>query len=72
MAYEIQQQAALDKLDQTLLALNRLIRKGKIDEALEFMENGPLKNRFEELQNIINISNNQNYGARGVPNTRSL
>ncbi len=72
MAYEIQQQAALDNLDQALLALNRLIREGKINEALEFMENGPLKDRFEELQNIINISNNQNYGARGVPNTRSL
>ena len=59
MAYEIQQQAALDNLDQALLALNRLIREGKINEALEFMENGPLKDRFEELQNIINISNNK-------------
>ena len=46
MAYEIQQQAAIDKLDQALLALNRLIREGKINEALEFMENVPLKDRF--------------------------
>ena len=72
MAYEIQQQAALDKLDQALLALNRLIREGKINEALEFMENGPLKDRFEELQNIINISQTNNMGSRGVENIRPL
>ena len=69
MAYEIQQQAALDKLDQALLALNRLIREGKINEALEFMENGPLKDRFEELQNIITISSTGNLGARGTAQT---
>ena len=69
MAYEIQQQAALDKLDQALLALNRLIREGKINEALEFMENGPLKDRFEELQNIITVSSTGTLGARGTSQT---
>ena len=69
MAYEIQQQAALDKLDQALLALNRLIREGKINEALEFMEQGELKERFESLQNIITISQTGNIGARGTSQT---
>ena len=36
------------------------------------MEEGELKDRYEELQNIINISKTGNFGARGVQNTRSL
>ena len=72
MKYAKQAQTALDKLDQALLALNRLIREGKINEALEFMENGPLKDRFEELQNIITISQVGQLGARGTANTGTL
>ena len=72
MAYEIQQQAALDRLDQALLALRNLVKGGKQREAIEFMENGPLKERFDELQNIIKISSTNNMGSRGVPNIRPL
>ena len=36
------------------------------------MEEGELKDRYEELQNIITISQTGNYGARGVQNTRPL
>tara|TARA_B100000287_G_scaffold389870_1_gene400274 strand:+ start:329 stop:547 length:219 start_codon:yes stop_codon:yes gene_type:complete len=72
MKYAIQTQAALDRLDQALLALNKMIKAGKQQEAIEFMEQGPLKDRFDELQNIINISQTNNMGSRGVENIRPL
>ena len=56
MKYERQVQGAVDRLDQSLRALRDLVKKGKQQEALNFMETGPLKDRFEELQNIIEIS----------------
>jgi len=36
------------------------------------MLEGDLKDKFEELRNIINVSRTGNYGARGVQNTRPL
>jgi hypothetical protein len=36
------------------------------------MERGELKERFEELQNIIKISSTNSLGARGVSNIRPL
>ena len=33
------------------------------------MEEGELRERFEELQNLITISSTGNVGARGVQNT---
>ena len=36
------------------------------------MEQGELKERYEELQNMITISKTGNYGARGVQNTGTL
>ena len=42
MKYARQVQGALERLDQALLGLNRLIKQGKQKEAIEFMENGPL------------------------------
>ena len=73
MKYERQLQIAMERLDQSLLALNKMIRAGKQQEALEFMENGPLKERFEELQNIITIAGGPGeLGARGVQNTGTL
>jgi hypothetical protein len=49
-----------------------IIKRGQIGEALQFMEEGELKTRYEELQNIINVGSTGNYGARGVQNTRPL
>ena len=49
MKYALQVQGALNRLDQTLLALNRLVKEGKQTEAILFMEQGPLKDAFEEL-----------------------
>ena len=69
MQYARQTQEALDRLDQSLASLRNLIKNGKNQEALRFMEEGELKERFEELQNIITISSTGNLGARGVQNT---
>ena len=72
MAYEKQVQGAMERLDQSLARLHTLIKKGEQKEALRYMEEGELKDRYEELQNIITISQTGNYGARGVQNTRPL
>ena len=72
MKYGRQMQGALDRLDQSLSRLHTLIKRGQNTDAIRFMEEGELKERFEELQNIITVSQTGNYGARGVQNTRSL
>ena len=72
MAYERQVQIAMERLDNSLAKLRNMIKRGQQKEALNFMEEGELKERYEELQNMINISKTGNYGARGVQNTRSL
>ena len=72
MAYEKQVQGAMERLDQSLARLHTLIKRGEQREALRFMEEGELKDRYEELQNMITISQTGNYGARGVQNTGNL
>ena len=72
MKYARQTQEALDRLDQSLARLRNMIKRGENTAAIRFMEEGELRDRYEELQNIINISQTGNYGARGVQNTRSL
>jgi hypothetical protein len=72
MAYERQVQEHLDNLDHSLKKLYDLIKRGKQTEALRFMDEGELKDRFEELRNITLLSTTQNFGSRGVQNTRNL
>ena len=72
MAYGRQLQIAMDRLDQSLASLHTMIKRGENAAAIRFMEEGGLKERYEELQNMITISRTGNYGARGVQNTRSL
>ena len=72
MAYERQVQEHMDRLDQSLARLHTVVKRGENAAASRFMLEGELKERFEELKNIINISNTGNYGARGVQNTRPL
>ena len=72
MKYAKQVQIAMDRLDESLFKLRDLIKRGEQKTALQFMEEGELKDRYEELQNMINISQTGNYGARGVQNTRPL
>ena len=72
MKYARQVQVNLERLDQSLLALNKMIRAGKQQEALEFMENGPLKDAYEDLQNIITVAGGEGssgLGARGTSQT---
>lgn len=72
MKYARQTQSALDRLDQSLARLRGLIKRGENAEAIRFMEKGDLKDKFEELQNIITISSTGALGARGASNTKPL
>ena len=56
MAYERQVQIAMDRLDQSLARLRNLIKRGENNAAIHFMEEGELKERYEELQNIVTVS----------------
>ena len=69
MKYARQAQTALDRLDMALAKLRTKVKNGQVNEALQFMEQGELKDRFEELQNIITISSTGNLGARGTSQT---
>ena len=69
MQYGRQLQSALDRLDQSLAKLRTLVKRGQQGEALRFMEEGELKERYEELQNIVTISQTGNIGARGTTQT---
>ena len=72
MAFEGQAQVALERLDESLARLRTLIKRGDQTAALNFMEEGELKDRYEELQNMINISGVNPLGARGAQNTGRL
>ena len=69
MKYGRQLQTALERLDQSLSKLHTLIKRGDNKQAIEFMEKGELKERYEEMQNIITISQTGNLGARGTNQT---
>ena len=69
MKYAQQTQNALDRLDQSLARLRNLVKRGQTQDALRFMEEGELKERFEELQSIITLSSIGNLGARGTTQT---
>ena len=66
MAYERQLQIAMERLDQSLARLHTMVKRGDQKDALRFMEEGELKERYEELQNIITISQTGSMGARGT------
>ena len=72
MKYAPQTQAALDRLDYSLAALRTMIKRGENEEAIRFMEEGDLKERFGELQNMIILSQTNNLGASGVNNIGTL
>tara|TARA_R100000995_G_C3365748_1_gene69448 strand:+ start:252 stop:470 length:219 start_codon:yes stop_codon:yes gene_type:complete len=69
MKYAVQAQTALDRLDQSLAILRDFIKRGENKEAIKFMEEGPLKERYDELQNIITISSTGTLVARGTTQT---
>ena len=72
MKYARQTQEALDRLDQSLAQLHTLIKRGEQQNALKFMEEGELKERFEELRSIILLSSTNQLGASGIQNLGSL
>ena len=72
MQYARQVQEAMDRLDKSLARLHTIIKRNENAAAIRFMEEGELKERYEELQNMITISQTGNYGARGVQNTGAL
>jgi|TARA_B110000977_G_scaffold28673_1_gene36968 hypothetical protein len=73
MKYARQTQEALDRLDQALAQLRGFIKRGQNKEAIQFMEEGALKERFEELQNMISVSSSNPIGSRGTaPQTGRL
>ena len=72
MKYARQTQDALDRLDKSLARLRDMIKRGENADALRFMEEGDLKERYEELQNIITISFTGTLGARGTQNVGNL
>ena len=47
MKYARQTQDALDRLDQSLARLHTMIKRGEQQNAIRFMEEGELKERFE-------------------------
>ena len=72
MKYARQTQEALDRLDEALAQLRTLIKRGANQDAIRFMEEGALKERFEELQNIITISSTNTLGSRGTQNVGNI
>ena len=72
MKYARQTQEALDRLDEALAQLRTLIKRGQNQDAIRFMEEGALKERFEELQNIISVSSTNTLGSRGTQNVGNI
>ena len=64
MAYKRQLQTALDRLDGGLARVHSMVKRGKNTEAIHFMDND-LKELYEELQNIINITPENNQSRVG-------
>jgi hypothetical protein len=72
MKYARQIQGNLDRLDQSLMRLRDMIKRGENAQAIQYMEQGDLKERFEDLQSIITISQTGDLGARGTSQTGAL
>ncbi|MDB4571652.1 hypothetical protein N9Z72_00070 [Akkermansiaceae bacterium] len=72
MKYEQQLNTAMARLDESLTRLRDMIKRNQNQAAIQYMENGDLKEKYEELQNIITIASTGNYGVRGVNNTGHL
>ena len=69
MKYGRQMQGAMERLDQSLARLHTMIKRGENAAASRFMLEGELKERFEELRNIITISSVNGLGASGTAQT---
>ena len=72
MKYAEQAQKALDRFDMSLAQLRNMVKRGQNKDAIQFMENGLMKERFDELQNIITIAGTSGLGARGTSQMGTL
>ena len=72
MKYARQTQEQLDRFDGSLRKLRDLIKRGENQAALSFMEEGELKESFEDLRSIILLSSTNQLGASGVSNLGAL
>ena len=72
MKYEKQIQQSMERLDQALFTLRDLIKRGQNKAAIQFMEEGQLKDRYDELQNLITLSSTNSLGASGVSSTQPI
>ena len=72
MKYARQTQVALDRLDQSLMRLRDMIKRGENEAAIHYMEQGDLKERFGELQSMIIVSSTNTLGAQGTTQTGTL
>ena len=72
MKYARQTQEHLDRLDQSLRVLRDMIKRGDNQAAIRYMEEGELKERFGDLQNIITLSSTGNLGASGIESVGNL
>ena len=72
MKYAQQVQTAMNRLDQSLFRLRDMIKRGENQAAIDYMQEGQLKECYEELQHIINLSSTENLGARGTSQTGAL
>ena len=72
MKYGQQVQSSMARLDESLARLRNIIKRGDVKKAIHFMEEGELKDRYDELQNIISISQTGNLGARGTAQTGTI
>ena len=67
MKYGRKLQTALDRLDESLARLHTMVKRGEQKAALRFMEEGELKDRYDELQNMVTISGGP--GSTGASGT---
>ena len=72
MKYARQTQQALDRLDGSLKTLRDMIKRGENEQAIQYMEEGELKERFGELQSMIIVSQTNPLGASGVQGLGTL
>ena len=72
MKYARQTQEHLDRFDQSLRVLRDMIKRGDNQAAIRYMEEGELKERFGDLQNIITLSSTGNLGASGIQSVGNL
>ena len=72
MKYARQTQDALDRLDGSLRVLRDMIKRGENKAAIQYMEEGDLKEKFGELRNMILLSSTNQLGASGVSNLGNL